>query len=339
MTSRYISFVSPNVAQLLERNVSDPPAGHVLVRTAVTTVSAGTERANLVGGVLTTIQKDAGITPFPHVCGYSGAGVIEKVGEGVTEFAVGDRVYTSWGQHAELHIFPVCNVHKLPDSLSFEEGSILHICTFPLAALRKSRLEIGESAMTVGLGILGMISVLLQKAAGAYPVIASDPNPERRKIALSLGADFALDPTCENYEDEVRRLTDGRMINAATEVTGNGQALDRLLDVMAPFGRVSLLGCTRKSDFTIDYYRKVHGPGITLIGAHTLARPKVESSEHMFTEKDDIETAMRLAAAGRIPLKSLICETHSPAEATEVFTRLAENKDFPVCLQFDWCML
>ena len=66
----------------------------------------------------------------------------------------------------------------------------MHICTFPLAGVRKSRLEIGESAMTVGLGILGMMSIMIQRACGAYPVIASDPNSERRELALQFGADY-----------------------------------------------------------------------------------------------------------------------------------------------------
>jgi hypothetical protein len=74
----------------------------------------------------------------------------------------------------------------------------------------------------------------------------------------------------------------------AIEVTGNGGALDGVLDCMARFGRVALLGCTRSSDFTIDYYRKVHGPGITLIGAHTNARPQYESHHGWWTTADDI---------------------------------------------------
>ena len=65
--------------------------------------------------------------------------------------------------------------------------------------------------------------------------------------------------------------------NTAIEVAGQGAGLDETLDCIAKLGRVALLGCTRNSDFTIDYYRKVHGPGITLIGTHTLARPETKA--------------------------------------------------------------
>ena len=118
----------------------------------------------------------------------------------------------------------------------------------------------------------------------------------------------------------------------------DGGALDGVLDVMAKFGRVALLGCTRHSDFQIDYYKKVHGPGISLIGAHTLARPTSESSHGMWTTRDDVLAIQRLVRLGRLNFASLVEEIHSPEEATEVYTRLATEKAFPV-VQFDWTKL
>ena len=104
---------------------------------------------------------------------------------------------------------------------------------------------------------------------------------------------------------------------------------------MKKFGRVALLGCTRHSDFTVDYYKKVHGPGITLIGAHTQARPDFESYPGYWTTHDDVMAIQRLIAHGRLKLETLIDEVHSPAEAPEIYARLAEEKSFPL-VQFDW---
>lgn len=101
------------------------------------------------------------------------------------------------------------------------------------------------------------------------------------------------------------------------------------------FGRVALLGCTRNSDFTIDYYRKVHGPGISLIGAHNLARPENESFSGMWCLKDEIKGVQNLCRFGRINLSELVEEIHSPQKAQEIFTRLANEKAFPI-VQFDW---
>ena len=184
------------------------------------------------------------------------------------------------------------------------------------------------------MGILGLMAIRLLSAAGAAPIVAVDPVEEKRALALSMGADYAFDPFAEDFEEKVRAVTGGGA-KVAIEVTGNGKALDQVLDCMAKFGRVALLGCTRHSDFSINYYSKVHGPGITLVGAHTSARPKTESAAAYWTDHDDVMAVLRLCAAGRIDLDAMIEEIHAPEEAPEIFQRLIHEKSFPV-VQFDW---
>ena len=127
--------------------------------------------------------------------------------------------------------------------------------------------------------------------------------------------------------------------NVAIEVTGVGAGLNQCLDCMKKFGRVALLGCTRNSDFTVDYYKKVHAPGITLIGAHTIARPEFESHPGWFTHRDDIKSILKLISMGRLTLSDLAAELHSPAECEEVYNRLVFDKKFPLTVQFDWSLL
>ena len=119
------------------------------------------------------------------------------------------------------------------------------------------------------------------------------------------------------------------------EVTGNGKALDNVLDAIAPFGRIALLGCTRDSNFTIDYYHKVHGRGVTLVGAHTAARPDVESSNGWWTKREDAKAFLRLLSLGRISLEGFVGEVHKIDEAPGVYARLAKGGSFPV-VQFEW---
>ena len=258
------------------------------------------------------------------------------MGEKVTSVKPGDRVAMFWSLHRLYNILPENNVVKIEDdNISFEEAAICHIGNFPMVAIRKTRLEIGESALVMGLGTLGLLATAYFRAAGALPVIAADPLESRRNKAMKFGADYALDPTKAGFSDKVRKLSDGG-INAAVEVTGLGIGLDECLDCMAKFGRVALLGCTRDKNFTIDYYRKVHGPGISLIGAHTLARPENDSSPGYFTHRDDIKSQLKMLAIKRIDLKAMIDETHSPSECAEVYSRLVREKDFPTFVQFDW---
>ena len=335
MENKSIVFTSPGVAELKDEKVPEVGPGKVLVKLVRSSISAGTERANLVGDYNVTLAKNA--VPFPRRGGYSSAGIVCKIGEGVTEYAVGDRVGISWSTHSQYFCAPVENIHKLPDSVSFAEAALVHISTFPMAAVRKCEVELGESAIVMGMGVLGIISVQLLKIAGSAPIIAVDPVAEKREQALKLGADYALDPFAPDFAATVKNLTNGGAA-VAIEVTGNGNALDGVLDCMAEFGRVALLGCTRSSDFTIDYYRKVHGPGITMIGAHTRARPKFESHHGWWTERDDYEAALRLIAFKRLDLGSLVEEVHSPVDAPQVYSRLAAGGGFPI-VQFDWSTL
>jgi 2-desacetyl-2-hydroxyethyl bacteriochlorophyllide A dehydrogenase len=311
-----------------------PNEKEMLVRLCVSSISSGTERANLVGSkTVSWNSPEAKEAVFPRRSGYSSAGVVEKVGDAVTKFKVGDRVALWWSSHSQYMTIKenrACHI----DDVSFEDAALFHIATFPLAAIRKCRLEIGESAIVMGMGILGIMAIKLLRAVGAAPIIAVDPIPEKRELALKLGADYAFDPFADNFEEQVRGVTDGG-VNAAIEVTGNGKALDLVLDCMAKLGRVALLGCTRNSDFTIDYYKKVHGPGISLIGAHTAARPAVDSYNGYWTAKDDMAAIQRMVRCKRLEFASLVEEIHSPNEAVEVYNRLANEPCFPI-VQFDW---
>ena len=332
--SKRIIFPRAGVAELQEYEAPVPKSGEVLVRLMVSTISSGTERANLSGEINISIRDQSPVAIFPRAGGYSSAGIVEAVGEGVRKFHPGDRVALSWSTHSEFCCLPEKFVHTLDDELTFEQGALLHISIFPLAAIRKCRVEIGESAIVMGQGILGLIALPLLKAAGAVPVIAADPIPEKREKALACGADYALDPFAPDFSEKVKELTGGG-VKTAIEVTGNGKALDTVLDCMARFGRVALLGCTRHSDFTIDYYHKVHGPGITMIGAHTDARPENDSSSGWWTQPDDVKVVMQLIRFGRYDPAKMIDETHSPSEAPEVYAKLLNEPSFPM-VQFDW---
>lgn len=335
MCGKQIVFTEKNVAKLLDVNFKELAPNDVMVKTVVSTISCGTERANITGDKNVSINYDAKAA-FPRTSGYNSAGIVVKKGDAVKSVNIGDRVIVFWGKHIDYNIVCENQVIKIEDdSISFETGAMSFISSFPMAAIRKTRLEMGESAIVMGLGILGMIAVKLLRAAGAVPIIAADPNPVRRKIALKNGADYAFDPLCKNFAEDVKNLTDGG-VNAAIEVTGVGAGFNEALDCMAKFGRIALLGCTRNSDFTVDYYRKIHAPGITVIGAHTLARPDFESHPGWFTHRDDIKAVMRLCSGERLKLENLIEETHSPLECEEVYKRLVYDKNFPIVVQFDW---
>ncbi len=337
METKQIIFTKINTAELCDVPVYEPGDGQVLVKMAYTAISRGTERANITGDPnISIFDGGAATVHFPRALGYSGSGIVEKTGAGVRGVKVGDRVAVLNSQHRGY-----CTVHGnqvIPiryDDVSLEEAAFAYICTFPLAAVRKTRVELGEAAIVMGQGILGAMAVQFLHAAGAYPVIAADPVPSRRDFALTIGADLALDPTDADFAAQVKESTQGGC-NAAIEVSGQGKALDTVLDCMAKCGRVALLGCTRDPNFTIDYYRKIHGPGITLIGAHTLARPDTESHPGWWTHRDDMRATLALQHGGRIHIDRILSEIHDPTEAQAVYDRVIGERDFPQGVLFRW---
>lgn len=345
--NRNIIFTKKDTAELVERPMPEAGPGQVRVRLVRSTLSTGTERANVTGSRVVSIwdPPDAPVA-WPRQSGYSSSGVVDAVGAGVSSVRPGDRVAMSWTLHSAYVAVPEDRVYRLPDGISFEAGALAHVATFPMAAIRKCGLELGESAIVMGQGILGQLAVMLLKCAGAAPVIAVDPVAEKRDAALRLGADFAFDPTAADFRERVLAVcpredsgiytgANASGANVAIEVTGLGAGLNGVLDVMAPMGRVALLGCTRDPDFSVDYYHKVHGRGVSLIGAHTWARPAHDSSRGFFTHRDDAQAFLRLLALGRLSVDGFVADVRPPADCGEVYARLAKGGAFPVT-QFDW---
>jgi NADPH:quinone reductase-like Zn-dependent oxidoreductase len=121
MNSRNIVFTKPNTAELLTEDCRQPQANEVLVKLAVSSVSSGTERANLVGDPRVSIYSEFNATEavFPRRVGYSSSGTVIQVGEDVTKVQVGDRVAVGGSYHCEYVTLEEKKVHPIED-ISFE---------------------------------------------------------------------------------------------------------------------------------------------------------------------------------------------------------------------------
>lgn len=222
------------------------------------------------------------------------------------------------------------------EAVSSLEAAFVIIASMSLGGVRKLEIEIGESAMVMGQGILGIFATQFCRLNGANPVIAVDLNAERREIALKLGADFAFDPSEADFISKVKEITNGKGVSACVEVTGISKAMSQALDCASYMGRISLLGCTRVSNTDIDYYTQVHRPGVKLIGAHNFIRPKHESYPHHWTHHDDCRAILNLIAAKRIQVTPVISKIASPSDAPALYKSLCEDSNFPIGVVFDW---
>jgi len=330
MTGSYIVFESVGKAALKQFEVPQPKAGEVLLENDYTVVSAGTERANLMNLPNTSLK-------FPYHPGYSGIGRVIAVGDGVENAEVGDRVLANSSGHRSHAMQRAADLTVVSDDrIESLDAAFVVIAAMGLQGVRKLQLQLGESAMVIGLGILGIFATQMAALDGAIPVIVSDFDKKRRDLALTLGADHAFSPDEEGLPDKIKELTYGKGADAIVEVTGAAAALQQALTYVARQGRISLTGCTRVSDADIDFYRYVHQPGISLIGAHTFVRPKVDSYPGYWTAQDDYRALLAFIAAKKLQVRPIISEIVSPECAPAIYTRLAEEKHPPLGIVFDW---
>ncbi|MBQ7395195.1 MAG: zinc-binding alcohol dehydrogenase [Lentisphaeria bacterium] len=347
MFIKKIVFPEKEKAQLIDVEINDKlQPDELLVKYDYSAISAGTELANFLH--LPNTQEN-----FPKYPGYSASGHVIETGRKVSDFTIGDRVVLNWGCHVS-HLIrtpeqAIMSNVKHPgfkgvvkienDSVSGIEAAFTHIASFPLLAVRKLKINIGESAMIAGCGLLGLIAIQFAKLSGAYPVMALDFSPERRELAKQMGADIVFDPSDADMVQKIKDATRGCGPDVVVEVTGKALALQQALEYINYEGRITLLGCTRVSDVNIDYYKYVHRRGITMIGAHTMTRPHLDNRENAWTEKNDYRVILDLLGAGRLSFKPLINRLVSPADAHEVYTMLATGKNPPLGVVFDWSLL
>lgn len=330
LKNKQIFFTAIHKAELLECDVPELKETDVLTRMEYTVVSGGTERANILG-MHNTSQK------FPISLGYCGVGYVEKIGSAVKKVSVGDRVLVYHGHHAKYNIRTEDDITKVEnENVSSLEAAFVIIAAMGLGGVRKLELELGESAMVMGQGLLGIFATQFLRLSGANPLIAVDLNASRRELARKLGTDFAFDPSDKDFVEKVKEVTKGKGVNGCVEVTGIAQAMNQALECASWMGRISLLGCTRVSDSAVDYYTQVHRPGIKLIGAHNFVRPKYESYPHHWTHHDDCNAIIEMIASKRIQVEPIVSRIESPANAPQIYNELCDDKNFPIGTVFDW---
>ncbi len=331
MKNKQILFTAVHTAELVNNEIrEDLNDNEVLTVTEYTVISGGTERANIMG-----MQNVWG--GWPRGLGYCGVGYVVKTGKAVTKVKEGDRVLVYHGCHSKYNIRTDAEITKVEDdSIPSLEAAFVIIAAMGLGGVRKLELELGESAMVMGQGLLGIFATQFLRLSGANPLIAADLNPARRELALKLGADYALDPSDEGFVEKVKEITKGKGIRGCVEVTGVSKAMLQALDCASWQGRISLLGCTRVSDCSVDYYQQVHRPGIKLIGAHNFVRPKFESYPHHWTHHDDCNAILDMISRKRIQVEPIISRVVSPEQAPEIFDELCDDPNFPMGTVFDW---
>jgi NADPH2:quinone reductase len=235
---RIKSFGGPEVLQVAD--VAEPVAGagQVLIRV----YAAG------VNPVETYMRSGnyALLPALPFTPGGDTAGIVEAVGNGVTEFAIGDRVYTSGtvtGGYAELALAQLAQTHALPDEVSFAQGAALGVpyATAYRALFQRARAQAGEIVLVHGgTGAVGVGAVQLAVASG-MKVIATGGTAAGRDELLQQGAAAVFDHHAPDHLQQIMAFTGGRGVDVVLEMLANVN-LGHDLGILAAHGRVVVIG-------------------------------------------------------------------------------------------------
>lgn len=327
LIGKRVVFVRKGEVSVEDFKVRQPENDEILIETISTLISPGTETAFLMA-----LPNTRGV--FPQYPGYSNAGIVIATGSNVSEFKVGDRV-VSQRNHASHVIARESTALHIPENMSFDEAAFFALGSIALQGVRKADIELGESVVVVGQGLVGQLALQLAKLSGGMPVIGVDLYDFRLKISMENGADYVLNPTKVDLEKEVSEITGGKGADVVIEATGNPQAIPTALKLAAEYGRVVILGSPRGS-CEVNFYPEVHRKGLCIIGAHASRRPRFESRHGWWTVRDDNQLVLKLIAKGLLKVKNLITLKMSFQEAKDAYIKLIEQKDKILGIILDW---
>ncbi|MDF2959960.1 MAG: alcohol dehydrogenase [Paenibacillus sp.] len=286
--------------ELKEIQIPEPGPEEIQVKVHASLISPGTERAFVLN-----LENTSG--QYPMYPGYSSAGVVVKVGSNVTDFRIGDRIACHGIGHRTVGNIRQKRAAKIPDEVSFEMAAFTSLGVIALQGVRKAKIELGEAAMVLGLGIIGQLSLQLTKLNGALPVIGIDRVENRLELAGHCGASLTLNSADENWRQQLDDFMEGKAPHVIIESTGVSEVISTAFETVRDFGRVVILSSTRGNS-TINFYRDVHKKGIQILGAHISSNPVDDSRPGYWTWRDDATAFMSLLKYGRMSLEPLITE-------------------------------
>lgn len=227
---------APDVMQYEEIALEAPGRGDVRVR----------HTAIGVNYLDTYHRSGAYPLPLPNGLGFEAAGVVEALGEGVTNLKVGDRVAYGAGpigSYAQARNMPARRLAKLPDSIADETAAAMMLKGMTVRYLLREtyKVKAGDTILWHAVaGGVGLIAVQWAKQLGVR-VIGTTSSPEKAALAKSMGCDEVINYSEENVAERVRELTDGQGVPVVYDGVGRA-TLEASLDSLRPFGLLASFG-------------------------------------------------------------------------------------------------
>jgi len=341
--------------------------GKVLIRTTRSLVSLGTERMLVEFGKSNLIQKarqqpdkvkqvldkirTEGLLPTleavfnklgePLPLGYCNVGRVIAVGEGVSDFKVGDRVASN-GPHAEFVAVPKNLVAQVPDEVSDEEAAFTVIGAIGLQGLRLLCPTLGETVVVVGMGLIGLLTAQLLTANGCR-VIGTDIDEGKLAMAKSRGI-VPFNPKSGDLVKFVEDLTngtgaDGVIITASAK---NNDIISQAARMSRKRGRIVLVGVIGLDISRAEFYEKElsfqvscsYGPG-RYDDDYEQKGIDYPLPFVRWTEKRNFEAVLQAIASGKVRVKEMITEVVPLDEYKRIYGEIGQSRSIASILKYD----
>lgn len=285
---------------------------------------------------------------YPFIPGHEWAGIVHEVGEGVHNFAVGDRVageahkgcgfcknclagsynnclnygvrdsghehygFHTFGAYAQYGKFSVKSIKRLPANVSFVEGAMADTAGVSMHGINRIGVTPGGSIAVIGPGPIGLMAAKIGRACGAAKVIMVGRG-ERLKASARHGCDELVDFTSADPVGEVRKMTNGLGADEVFECSGAPGTLAQAIRMAKRGGKVCLLGMAADSVIEEVPFKHIQIEEISVVGSR--ANPNVTDS------------VLNLIASGNIKVKDLVSHTFPLVEFEQAYKTYTQRLD------------
>jgi predicted dehydrogenase/threonine dehydrogenase-like Zn-dependent dehydrogenase len=324
----HIENATPKIALVLSAAGAKPPSRVTLVGVDVRVAAEGSPDA---------ARSD--LTDTGWNVGYSAAGEVIEVGEGIVDLAPGDLVACAGAglaNHADYVVVPRNLVCRVPKGCSLRAAASTTVGAIALQGVRRANLQLGETAAVIGLGLIGQITVQLLRASGCK-VIGLDLSPARLARARELGLDDGASDA-ETYKVLIRDWTGGRGADATlmTAATKSDAIVNLAMEVTRAKGRAVIVGDVGLNVQRATWYRKEidllmstsYGPG-RYDAAYEQYGQDYPFGYVRWTLNRNMQAYMELIARGQLQFDPLVDRVVNIEEAAEVYRELADDRGEP----------
>lgn len=328
MNSTALYFTAPGRLELRDEPLSQPSAGQVLVETALSAISAGTEmlvyRGQFPRDLSDSHDALSSELRYPLCYGYASVGRVVTVGPGV-DASWQDRPVFSFSPHRSHYLASPDSLIPIPDGLAPENAVFLPNMETAVNLVQDAEPLLGECVLVLGQGIVGLLVASLLRSFPVQRLVTADPYDLRRRSSLELGADASLDPTFDDFRLSALRGLPSSVpgFDLTLELSGNPSALDDAIVLTGFGGRIVIGSWYGERRAPLDLGGKFHRSRLSLVSSQvsTIA-PKLSARWTKSRRFDVAWDALR-----RIQPARWITHRFPLAGAAEAYRLLDESPD------------